>query len=336
MNFKNFLEKNFISDFAQKKAKKDFKKYSKTQIKFCKISFFIIGILFIILSIPLLPAGLINIVIGLFCISLSNAYKKLLLTKNEKNTIQKAINIPQSKIAETVSEDFRIQAENEHNKINTNLTADNKIHKSYQGFMSIIGDNIKKYEYQENLYTPEDIIELADTNVGKEIEFKQENDNPYDSNAVAVYLADTKIGYVYRGKVQDMINDWIKRNDYFLGFIDIVDKNKKQIKYKIAFYKKIDKSETKKMTLVKTNKKICDGLSREVNFILLQKGDKINIAYDIMSESWVVYDGSLEVGELPSSAKQYLFENEDYAGTVTEIYYDSNGNRKAKVSVYIS
>lgn len=60
---------------------------------------------------------------------------------------------------------------------------------------------------------------------GASVTFRQEPENTYDHNAVAVVIGRKRIGYLYRGKLQDMANDWLERGDTVCGRVVRVDPN---------------------------------------------------------------------------------------------------------------
>lgn len=74
-------------------------------------------------------------------------------------------------------------------------------------------------------------------NIGDTVEFKGEPDNPYDSKAVAIYVDTVKIGYLYRGKIQDIANEYLASevSKAIIGVITSVDKPK--ITIDIGLYK---------------------------------------------------------------------------------------------------
>ena len=96
----------------------------------------------------------------------------------------------------------------------------------------------RKYSYDKvRVFTPEDLIfDRSLIEVGKYITLHQDPSNPYDKNAVAVYRKDTKVGYLYRGKLQDMTNDYLYNHENeVLGFIDGIEDGKFTIT--LGFYK---------------------------------------------------------------------------------------------------
>lgn len=77
----------------------------------------------------------------------------------------------------------------------------------------------------------------AASHIGSQIEFVREPQNNYDDKAVSIRIDGKKIGYVYRGQTQDMINAWKKNNDPIFSFISAVSADGEYIYYKIGFYK---------------------------------------------------------------------------------------------------
>lgn len=73
------------------------------------------------------------------------------------------------------------------------------------------------------------------------VELCQDPYNPYDNKAVAVCQRGETIGYLYRGKIQAMANDWIDRCqgiECYISFVDAsrYDADKNGLKIDIAFY----------------------------------------------------------------------------------------------------
>lgn len=75
--------------------------------------------------------------------------------------------------------------------------------------------------------------------VGNTVEFQREPSNPYDENAVALYVNSIKIGYLYRGKIQDITNEYLCSGDVksILGIITMLEET--QIQIDIGLYKHI-------------------------------------------------------------------------------------------------
>lgn len=69
---------------------------------------------------------------------------------------------------------------------------------------------------------------------GTEVELVQEPDNIYDSRAVAVMDGSDCIGYLYRGKFQDMANDFLEAGKPIVAIVE----NSPARSLTLGFYKK--------------------------------------------------------------------------------------------------
>lgn len=99
------------------------------------------------------------------------------------------------------------------------------------------------YSYKEvGVFVPDkSIFDRPDIFVGAAVTFRQEPENKHDSQAVAVVVGRKRIGYLYRGRLQDMANDWLDRGDSISGRISSVspycyDAKKDGIKIDLYFY----------------------------------------------------------------------------------------------------
>lgn len=66
---------------------------------------------------------------------------------------------------------------------------------------------------------------------------KQEPENTYDPNAVAVYANGTKIGYLYKGRIQDIVNDYLRMKRPTWTVITGTDAEEKKAQICISLYK---------------------------------------------------------------------------------------------------
>lgn len=76
---------------------------------------------------------------------------------------------------------------------------------------------------------------------GAIVTFRQEPENTYDHRAVAVVIGRKRIGYLFRGKLQDMANDWLERGDSVSGRVvrvdpDVYDAKNNAVKIDLYFY----------------------------------------------------------------------------------------------------
>lgn len=100
-----------------------------------------------------------------------------------------------------------------------------------------------EYRYTDvGVYMPDVSVMIRDDfEEGASLTFKQEPSNKYDPRSVAVRLKGKRIGYLYRGKLRDMVNDWLERGDKVRGRISLIhygakDKSKYGVRIDIDFY----------------------------------------------------------------------------------------------------
>ncbi len=212
--------------------------------------------------------------------------------------------------------------------------------KDYNLFDEIKDDCILCYEYEENLSLEEGAIEHLGGKGGTFITFEQEPDNPVDDKAVAIYLGDKRIGYMYKGSKQKMANQFINKGFPVIGYINKYSISENHATYKIGFYRPKDELESKSFSVVKIRKTADDGfMSRAESLLLCNEGDIVTVEQDSIEDTCILYNyAGDEIGELPKSANDFLDENH-YGRLVCvldECNEDSNGNVKAKVTIYLS
>lgn len=98
-----------------------------------------------------------------------------------------------------------------------------------------------KYNYHDVEVTSWEYIP-RDIKVGDRIICIQEPTNEADSKAVMLMFVPQrkKLGYLYRGKIQDMVNDYLNRGDKVVARLSYLTfKPEFCVKIDIAFYKKM-------------------------------------------------------------------------------------------------
>lgn len=161
-------------------------------------------------------------------------------------------------------------------------------------------------------------------NFGREIDFRQEPNNEYDNTAVALFQNDLKIGYLYKGTLKDMVNDWIARNDCVVGWISSIDAVANTINITLAFYKTYSPSYVIKLTLNKSNE-------IQSNIDSSSEGDEVSVEYDYDSDSYCVYNYDL-IGYVPKS-KSSIFEDNECDACIARIEFN---DETEKSDVYIN
>ncbi len=296
---------------------------NKKLYKFAFVFFIIMTVLFLLFSIPMAAVSfgaflfafvlaIITLVVAILC---RNRYKDKPSTRNadlppkHNNTCKKP---------ETIMPD---------GQMNYNLLED------------FIENNVLAYQYEENICIIDDTISLLQGNGGHSIDFRREINNAYDENAIAIYLKDNKIGYVYRGKIQDMIIDWLKRDEVFVGYINKFSIKDNTATYKIGFYKPLHIYENKRFPLTKITKKINDFETRYDNIVCCEDGDMVIIEKNPLLDSYIVYSETLdELGELPQSAVSFIepmMSCEKIVGVLDNCHENEDDKIKPYVTVFL-
>lgn len=185
--------------------------------------------------------------------------------------------------------------------------------KDYDYMPLFEGQNVLRYQYENNLYIPEDVdVNLLRGNGGHFVTFQAEPDNPFDNKAIAVILNKNKIGYVYRGQTQDMIHDWIRRGEPMNAFLNKFSVEDRKATYKIGFYKPLSNYEEKIFSLIKISKKAVDEYSnsRLEGLNETEIGEVLTVQWDSDTEGYCLVNESFdEIGALPKKAVAYIDES---------------------------
>ena len=294
--------------------------------KFARTLFIVLMILFILFSIPMLAvsffAFLFTASCALGCYLIARKIKKKYIPANR-------ISVKEQPITNLYSQPKKQIPDGEMN---------------YNLFEDFVDKNILVYEYEENIFLNDNAVSILQGKGGAKITFVSEPENPYDSSAVLILLDGQKIGYVYRGKVQDMINDWLKRNDYFIGYINKYSIENNKATYKIGFYKPLSIYENKRFPLTKVTKRPDEftHYSRYEKLCECEDGDFVLIEQNYEDNYIVTTEFADEIGELPKSAIAFI-ESEDtlkrIVGTLdgcnSNNGYDDESNLKPYVTVYL-
>jgi hypothetical protein len=156
--------------------------------------------------------------------------------------------------------------------------------------------------------------------------------------AIAIYLEDKKLGYVYNGQTHEMIHDFYNKGWQVSAHLNKYSIKEKNASFKIGFYKPLDRLISEQFTLVKTSKKIDEYTSRDENLSYCDEGDLLHIEKEFLGENYIVStDGYDEIGELPQSATSFIeeYNPQRIYGIFNNLEEDENGKIKAKITVYL-
>lgn len=185
-----------------------------------------------------------------------------------------------------------------------------------------------------------DFVKVAMPNVnglklGDFLSLEAEPDNQYDSHAVKILSGLDTVGYLFRGKLQNMANDFIRKDLPIEVSVDSITND--SFTCGLGFYKDMNSFNCVSATLTKTSKKDYLGASRQDNLSSTSEGDMLYLDYDYDSETYIVTDDfGNELGELSKSVSSKLYDEESnykYIGICTENEIDDNLKYKCKIKI---
>lgn len=197
------------------------------------------------------------------------------------------------------------------------------------------------YDYEDvNLFVP-DSASFSKMDIGTKLNAYQDPDNPYDNKAVRLEWNSDTLAYFYRGKLQDMANDYLKFGGAVHGVVTALFPQEKKIQTHLGFYKGQAQDEfsacfaknprAKKYKLTGSMSQ-----NKQSNIMISHVGEKCDLEYDYDKEKYLVVCGD-EIGYLPASAAKLVDKNgEDSCSVfIAEIDTNDSGNYYASVYVFI-
>lgn len=186
-----------------------------------------------------------------------------------------------------------------------------------KGFQQYLDGKKAKYFYnQVKVFTPKDLaVDFVHMDPGVDIQLKQEPENAYDGEAVAVYTAGTKLGYLYKGKIKDMVNDYIGRGWPILGCVDMIDDDEGVCAVTLVFY-----TEEKHEVLGVYKLAGTGGAKAQDEIMTLAEGDILTVVEDYEKGRYDVLNFMGEkVGYLPKTANKAAEGEADFVVDRLEI-----------------
>ena len=187
------------------------------------------------------------------------------------------------------------------------------------------------YHYQEVAVAMESTVvrDFSSIHPGDLISFIPEPTNQYDPNAIQLWSNDQLLGYVYRGKIQDMLHDYLKRGDPIHGSVSSVLPNEKEITYSLGFYR-APRPKARGKALGTGRLTASSGEETQENITLCDEGDEVEAVFDYEKIRYEV-SASGYIGCLPKKLEDY---GETATFVIDEIGESDSGKMYVVVAAY--
>ena len=188
-----------------------------------------------------------------------------------------------------------------------------------------------KYQYTDVGIAFPNEIELL-RSFGKTVHLELDASNQYDNETVNIYnsvyengkvTGKILLGYLYKGKLRDMVRDWLNRDELVMARISSIENS-----LDLYFYVDIDTMNFVSKTFMLT---ATGSVKKQEALMYLEDGDFVN------TDGEEVYDDSGEViGKLSSAAQTWIDEHAEgnnFKLMITD-YDDSDEKIKTKVKIF--
>lgn len=181
----------------------------------------------------------------------------------------------------------------------------------------------RKYFYPDvNLYPVENASRLC--MIGESVCIEHEPENEFDSKAIVVKThRGKKLGYLYRGRLQDMVLDFFEReNDCVIAKVSYTDIENNKVQIALSFYRELTSSDIVKKFKVSVSERKYD------EFFYNQVDDEISVTYDYdkckyMLEEW---------GTLPERLEEYA-EDFNYMFVILDDEIKESGSHSIQIGI---
>lgn len=203
-------------------------------------------------------------------------------------------------------------------------------------FPKIDGGYLRRWEYKENIALSQNLDKLQLNDC--DITLVPEPDNQYDANAVALYKGGYKLGYLYKGKTQEMVLSYLNHKNYRIKtVVYLLDNDNNKLAVKIGFYRSLDSLRLDELTvpLTKITKKAEDcGNSRYENVSMAYIGDYVEITENDDGGYTVCDEYGNELGELSASATNKIESLDIIYAKIASIEETDNDSFRVKISIF--
>lgn len=185
-----------------------------------------------------------------------------------------------------------------------------------------------KYDYKDVFLALSNNYDCSGVTINDPCILAGEPSNAHDPKAVAVYCRDKKIGYLKKGRLQDMYYDFIDSDEKVTATISKIEDS--NVFIRLCFYKEIDVIEELKKNHETKCYKLTGNRNSEMqdSMFLFSEGEEIYYHWDFDKEKY-----GTDIGFFPKSANQYL-EN-DVPAYIYEIEEDDDGKYSVTVIIQI-
>lgn len=187
-----------------------------------------------------------------------------------------------------------------------------------------------QYQNKEIAMVNQYVQDFSSLRPGDQLRFVQEPSNTYDPRTVQVWKKEQMLGYIYKGQTQDMINDFIVRDDPVYAVVSGVSPVESKIYFNIGFYKK-PKAEKLGRILASGRLTTNSGEEAQDNIAFCTEGEEVSVDYDYEKERYEVFCGEY-IGCLPKRLEFYADKN--VVMVISEIGELDSGKSYVEINVH--
>lgn len=179
------------------------------------------------------------------------------------------------------------------------------------------------YKYDDvGIFAPKDVAVKRDVRYGDAVTFEYEPDNKYDANAVKAVVCGEFIGYINKGKLQEMIHDFKDSGLPIFSYVSSCD----PVKVFISFYRGA------KAPGAANTYKLASNKSEEIQDAIenCDEGDEVEYTYDDEKDKYIAACGG-NIGYFPKSANEILEGGPSVF--ISEIGEDDDGVYSVEVEI---
>lgn len=312
------------------------KYYSAGHLKVFSVILYILGVLWILMGLPVMPLGVIFLLFGIFCLWMGRSYsilRKILMNSQSKSAIEQS----RSDVSETATNSTDRSTSAEMLEPNVKQSHSTYPFKDDDGRIlrySYYDVEVKGFDHQN--------FDIKKLELEKFVTFDFEPDNQYDPNAIAIFYDDQKIGYVPQNSLQSMVKKYSDGKEHQIcGFISCINEDLNEVQIALGFYSKVNNDlDVFKCRLCKTRAKDFMGNSRQENLELVDTGCPVDLEYNDESETYLVCDDTgAELGEISKKQSAQIYDvigdTEPFHAEVSELDTDDDDKIICTIEVWI-